>query len=290
MTAKKPKRKANPKGLTLRQCAPALGISRPRLVRLVGLGLPVKRIGERYDIDPAKARKWIADFERREHEEKRIAPQLDPRDPRHKERTAMAAIGAIKLERKRGNILEADEVVTMLEDQVTQFRQGLFAIPAQFGGELEGVTADEAAKMIVPGINEAIAVLTMDGEEKWPHVPTPDDDNFEPEELPHWLELEPRPVAALLSPGDPRHALATTNAARRELQLAELDESSALRCDVLEFVGATFKRLREAARAIPNNVCAALPAGPHDRHVIVGAIDMATRALLLAEQMEAIPS
>ena len=108
------------KGISLRALAEELGVSRPKAKRMIADGMPARRVGESlYAIDLDAAREWFA---ANEAPGKKRAPVLDPRDPRHTERTAAAAIKRLKLGLDSGNLVRLDDADARVSDECTRVR------------------------------------------------------------------------------------------------------------------------------------------------------------------------
>src|SRR5262249_23201516 len=120
---------ANP-GVSLREAAAGLGVSRAKLLRYVREGLPVTRKSERVAIDLNEARAWLA-LNEGDAEPKVL--QLHPDDPRHAERRAVARLAWLKLATKAGHMIRLDDVDERVSNEWLLLRSVLLGLPKYFG-------------------------------------------------------------------------------------------------------------------------------------------------------------
>ncbi len=252
MTSRKARKASHP--LSQRDCAALLGISRTKLARMLKDGLPLVRKNDGFIIID-EARKWIAVHEGIGHKR---APVLHPDDPRFRERTAAAAIKAIKVGIKRGRLVYTSDLTEKFKSELIEVRstllQNRLSIP-----ELESMTADNAEKIMASMIQDALEPLKLDRPGSWrqplatPGAPAEDDCR---------LETRNGEVLPLLMPGDPRHAFASANADMRQHELASLEAEVVPLADALTVVADEYALVRSAVRGIPTRVALDLGASP----------------------------
>jgi hypothetical protein len=228
-------------------------------------GAMAKRRGELFDIDLARARDWFAEYEA---PGAKRAPVLDPRDPRHRERTAAAAIKQLKLGLANGNKLRLGDVLARFENELTTLRTGLLRLNNRFSHELANVTPGDAERLISEAVEDELSVLKSDDPTTWPATAAPDG-----EEDDSWLATEEPETLPLLTPPDPRHAFALAAAQMREHQLAELEGNVIDLPTVLTFLTKGYAEVREEIRTVPFAVMMEIAEGPNDRELVEEVID-----------------
>jgi hypothetical protein len=236
-------------GVSLRAAAEELGVPRKRLMKYIRDGLPVTRQSERVFVDVREARFWLALNDLGPDAEKSVAPILNPDDPRHRERTAAARLQWWKAAVKAGVAVKRKAATARYAEEMGEFRQTYLAIAQRLDA-----TADRDAIMadLQSGIEEALACLTADRLETWPvqHAALASLDAAAD-------EAEPDPDARripLLPVGDPRHAFALSQAAKREQQLAELEADTVGVLGAVQLAGQHYTTIRERVRQVPLRV------------------------------------
>src|SRR5262249_20650979 len=151
-----------------------------------------------------------------------LAPILDPRDPRHRERTAAAGIRQIEADLRRGVLVKIDDVDQRIQYELATLRQALLGIPSLFALP---VSAEDIESTLAAAIEGAFAELRADSPLEWPRPRIAGDITGKARPVPDapddWLEAGKRDTLPLLTPGDPRHAFAAAQAEIKELKLAE---------------------------------------------------------------------
>src|SRR5262249_16746518 len=159
--ARKPKQRTT-EPRTQRAVAAALGCSRTKLKRLLADGLPARRQGDKLIVDIDVARLWI---EAHEGAGRVLAPILDPRDPRHRERTAAAGIRQVEADLRRGVLVKIDDVDQRIQYELATLRQALLGIPSLFALP---VSAEDIESTLAAAIEGALAELKADSPLEWP--------------------------------------------------------------------------------------------------------------------------
>jgi hypothetical protein len=245
-------------GLSLRAAADALGISRKKLLRMIGDGLPVIRKSERVYVDLESARDWIA---LNETQATRTTLALHPDDPRYRLKRATALLDQTAMGLEYGVFVRREDARRRYESEIVAFRAALIQIP----GMIDSVEAIPAA------IEAALAELRMDDPATWTPITAP---------LPKINLPEPDPdadmdFAAMLPASDPRVAGLQMKVARAESALKELWLSITYRDDCIAIVRAHFDIFRERARAIPSYLELALQPGDNLPDMLADEIDNA---------------
>jgi len=243
-------------GLSLRAAADALGISRKKLLRMIGDGMPVTRKSERVYVTLDSARDWIA---LNETTATRTTPALHPDDPRYRHKHATALIDQTNMGIEYGVFVRRADALRRYENEIVAFRAALIQIPSMI----------DSVEAIPPAIESALAELKMDDPETWPPItaPLPKINLPEPD-----ADLD---FAAMLPASDPRVAGLQMKVARAESALKDLWLSITYRFDCIAIVRAHFDIFRERARAIPSYLELALQPGDNLPDILADEIDNA---------------
>lgn len=199
----------------LRAAAAKLGISRKKLLRHIQNGLPVERKSERIHVDIAEAESWLELFGGDGAASGKIAPVLDPADPRYRERAAAAKIGVIELGLARGALLRTEDVHRVFDDMIATMRTSLQYLCRFIGTEIGIANGAEVAEAIKAPLASITKPFRPEADFPWPApqaAPEPEYD-FEGGER----ETLPR-----LASGDPRYDFAVVKMQQREAELATL--------------------------------------------------------------------
>lgn len=236
-------------GATLRAAASALGLSRKKLLRFIGDGLPVTRHGERVYLDLETARDWIALNDTGEAKLRKSA-LLHPDDPRYRDRLAAAEIRRIEFAIEHGHAVSIEEAGRRLDDNLARCRSALVQIPNRVA--FESVIRDDKdiELFISEAVEAALLELKIDDPSEWP-TPGP------------WLEPSPdvpntdgddRDVLPVLAATDPRFILNDVKAAEREARLTSLQRTTVPVPFVIEKAAEDFNAVRTRLRSIPSRV------------------------------------
>lgn len=170
------------------QLADALGVSPNTIDQWRRAGMPVVAEGSNgraYAFDPAACQAWREDRDRRRQEDQERAEemvaqlrlQLDPvaasrretLSPTEQREVYEAAARYMAVARQRRELVEADEVVTMLEAAFGAIRDALDALPDHLAREM-GLTGDQTELVVsycdgvLSSAREKLAAL-IDGED-----------------------------------------------------------------------------------------------------------------------------
>ena len=122
------------------------------------------------DMDAARA--WIEDHEGAGNAK---ASVLHPADPRHRERTAAAAMRRIEADLRRGVLVRTADVIQKVSDEEGAVRSMLLGIPALFALPVPGETVERALTDAIEGTLEE---LRADSPAEWPRPkPGPADED-----------------------------------------------------------------------------------------------------------------
>lgn len=267
--------RTNAPGVLLRPAAAALDMSRKKLLRLIGEGLPVTRKGERVYVDLAEAEAWIALNEGAGEFSPKIAAVLHPDDPRWRERTAAAKIEEINLALARGEFVLTEDVQRISVDEAVTLRGALSRLSQRMGiVNFDSAAAD--VKAAIESVLEPILAPFAHDAPAWFPTPRPaPEEEFD-------FEGGERETLPKLSSGDPRYDFAVTQMQKRESELRVVIESVFPFEDACKFRQEFNALVCKHVGKIPAGVAKALDAMRNERSVINEAINKVARAALLS--------
>ncbi|MGE3147805.1 MAG: hypothetical protein AB7K04_01945 [Pseudorhodoplanes sp.] len=246
-------RKNAPMGraVSLRAAAAALGISRKKLLRFIGDGLPVTRDRERVLVNLSEAEAWVALNDLGEARVRKAA-LLSPADPRYRDRLAAAEIRRIEFAIKQGHAVDIEALGFAHEDDLARLRSQLVLIPARADDDARLQGTESLQKFLAGAVEDALHELKMDSPSEWPTPsPMPDTSTDAPDAD---KDDEDRDMLPVLAASDPRYALNDTKAMEREARLAELRRSMVGIEEGLAIAKEDFDRVRARLRKVPARV------------------------------------
>jgi hypothetical protein len=255
----------------LRAAAAALGITRQRLKRHMADGMPNVLKNERRTFDLSECRAWIAINDAPEVVSLNLAPVLDPRDPRHKERTAAAALRWLDNDLAAGRLLLVDDVRCRVADEFAVHVAALLALYSRVANEVQGATASQVKRVV----DETVAQITdqalkADLPNAWP-TPRPIVEDEEADEHDQ-SSNDDREVLKILAPPDPRHSFAVAGANARVRELEDRESEVMPFNHAMTWIALTYGVIRKECATIGARVAAKL-AEVNDSSAIRKALD-----------------
>lgn len=264
-------------GVSLREAAATLGITRAALLKHIDRGLPAPLVRERRMVDIETARAWIA-----AHEAEHVAPtqgaQLHPDDPRAIQAATGAKVKGYKLALDVGAMITTEYAFKIMADALANLNGKLSALPSMVG-PLSEVTRDNARAMIGDAVNLVLEEFAPDDESLWRDSASVSDMETDPD------EFEDRFYLPILPDSDPRAAVARVQTQKLRHQLDALRKSSMAVHDVRRLMREQADHVRKAVRAIPGKVAKRLRDGDPAhvvRDLLAYEVDCAKHAALVA--------
>lgn len=144
--------------------AQIFGISTITIDGWIRADMPCERRGGKgvsYQFNTADVINWVRERERAKGSGVKVQAAIDPNDPRARTAMAQAKMKELELAQKQGDLLPAQAMLDMVEEQYTAARSRLLLIAAR-AAPLVAAEEDEAEceRILVSEVHEALAELS----------------------------------------------------------------------------------------------------------------------------------
>lgn len=263
MAKRTTKTKPQGEGVSLREAAAALKITRAALLKYIDRGLPSPLVRERRTVDIAAAREWIAEHEAGAVIEDRMVLPLNPDDPRARRDRASASLKAYKLAQEYHHAIPVAVASARFANAITELNSALKTVPASVADKIPLMTRNNAAGYLAHYIEDALGFLDADDEEganAWPD-PLPIVIDFPSDAVDEFEAFAP-----MLSPADDRAKLAAMQATKYNAEATMLANTLIFHEDLVPMMTGVCEKIRARFREVPDAVAAMLASDGNAAH------------------------